>query len=118
MKITRDWLRQYVEFDYPAETLVERLTMLGLEVDTHGPEQFGFDGVVVGRVTEKRQHPDADRLSVCTVDIGSESLNIVCGAPNVAAGQMVPVATVGAVLPGGLKIKRAKLRGVESTGMI
>ena len=76
-------------------------------------------GVVVGYVQTKEKHPDADKLSVCTVDVGGEELlQIVCGAPNVAAGQQVPVAMVGAVLPGDFKIKKAKLRGVESQGMI
>ena len=79
----------------------------------------GVTGVVVGYVKTREKHPNADKLSVCTVDVaGGEELQIVCGAPNVAAGQKVPVALIGAVLPGDFKIKKAKLRGVESQGMI
>ncbi len=118
MKITYNWLKQYVDFDASPEELVKQLTMLGLEVDSVVAECINFDGIVVGHVTDKQSHPDADKLSVCQVDVGSEICTIVCGAPNVDIGQNVPVATVGTRLPGGLKIKKSKIRGVESYGMI
>jgi phenylalanyl-tRNA synthetase beta chain len=93
--------------------------MLGLEVDDMSPAAKPFTGVVVGEVLTVEQHPDADRLRVTTVNIGSgEPLQIVCGAPNVRVGMKAPVATIGAVLPGDFKIKKGKLRGVESQGML
>ncbi|WP_045131230.1 phenylalanine--tRNA ligase subunit beta [Acinetobacter baumannii] len=100
-------------------TLSDQLTMLGLEVDELAPVAKPFTGVVVGEVLTVEQHPDADRLRVTTVNIGSgEPLQIVCGAPNVRAGMKAPVATIGAILPGDFKIKKGKLRGVESQGML
>ncbi|MEM7655911.1 MAG: phenylalanine--tRNA ligase subunit beta [Bacteroidota bacterium] len=127
MKISYNWLKEYIDIDQSPEALADILTMLGLEVGTI--QQVGgipgnLEGVVVGLVTSAEQHPNADRLRVCKVDIGAgEPLNIVCGAPNVAAGQKVPVATVGTVLhPFGaeqpLKIKKGKIRGEVSRGMI
>ena len=96
------------------DALVDRLTAAGLEVEEilrTGPD---LSGVTIGLVLERRAHPDADRLSVCRVDVGgAEPLEIVCGAPNVAAGQKVAVATVGTQLPAGLRIKRSKIRGVD-----
>ncbi len=125
MKISLNWLNEYLSKKISAEQAEEILTNVGLEVE--GVEVFesikgGLAGVVVGEVKEKSKHPDADRLSVTKVDIGSgELLQIVCGAPNVDAGQKVMVATVGTTLyPGGekLEIKKSKIRGVESQGMI
>lgn len=126
MKISYNWLRQYVEFDWTPDALAHHLTMCGLEVE--GVEKFetvpgGLEGVVVGEVKTCEKHPDADRLRVTTVDVGgSELLQIVCGAPNVAAGQKVPVATVGTKLTTfkgeEILIKKSKIRGVESAGMI
>lgn len=124
MKISENWLRQWVNPAVDSEVLAHQLTMAGLEVDDSSSVAKPFTGVVVGEVLTVEQHPDADRLRVTTVNIGhAEPLQIVCGAPNVAVGLKVPVATIGAVLPGGgsgqaLKIKKGKLRGVESNGML
>ncbi len=119
MKISEQWLRQWVNPPVDTKTLAHQLTMAGLEVDDVSPAAAHFKGIVVGEVLSVDPHPDADRLRVTRVSIGNEEpLQIVCGAPNVATGQKVPVATVGAVLPGGLQIKKGKLRGVESQGML
>ena len=118
MKITCNWLKDYVDYSWDWPELVERLTMAGLEYE--GVDDLGkrLDGVVVGRIEACRPHENADRLTVCEVDVGSAVNTIVCGAPNVAAGQTVAVALPGCTLPGGLVIKKAKIRGVESHGMI
>lgn len=119
MLLSLDWLREFTPYEGTAQELADRLTMLGLEVDEVYDPFAEIRGVVVGHVLEREKHPEADKLSVCKVDVGGpELLTIVCGAPNVAAGQKVPVATVGTTLPGGLKIGKAKLRGVQSMGMI
>ncbi len=120
MKVSYQWLAEYVDLSgISPKELAERLTLSGVAVDIVEYRNKGVENVVVGHVVERSQHPDADKLSVCKVDVGNdELLQIVCGAANVAAGQNVPVAIVGAKLPDGLKIKRAKLRGVESQGMI
>ncbi|MFC5449574.1 phenylalanine--tRNA ligase subunit beta [Paenibacillus aestuarii] len=120
MKVSYQWLSEYVDVSgYSAEELAEKLTRSGIEVDIVEDRNKGVTNVWVGFVKSREKHPDADKLSVCIVDVGQgEDLQIVCGAKNVDAGQKVPVAVVGAVLPGGLQIKRAKLRGVESQGMI
>ena len=118
MKIPMKWLREYVDVNMAPQEYASRMIMTGTAVE--GVDRTGeqFDGVVVGRVLTCEDHPNSDHLHVCTVDVGGEApLQIVCGAPNVAAGQLVPVALEGARLPGG-KIKRGKLRGVESQGMI
>ncbi len=119
MKFSEAWLREWVDPSVDTQALADQLSMAGLEVDSVTPVAARFDGVVVGEVVEKTQHPDADKLSVCQVKVDDgEPLQIVCGAKNVAAGMRVPVAKVGAVLPGDFKIKKAKLRGVQSLGMI
>jgi phenylalanyl-tRNA synthetase beta chain len=120
MNVSYQWLSQYIDLSgYSAADLAEKLTRAGIEVDVVAARNAGVSGVVVGHVVTREKHPNADKLSVCTVDVGNpERLQIVCGAANVAAGQKVPVAVVGAVLPGDFKIKRAKLRDVESHGMI
>ncbi len=119
MKISENWLRTWVNPAIDSNTLSDQLTMLGLEVDDLSPAAKPFTGVVVGEVLTVEQHPDADRLRVTTVNIGTgEPLQIVCGAPNVRAGMKAPVATIGAVLPGDFKIKKGKLRGIESQGML
>lgn len=120
MKVSYKWLSEYVDITgYTAEELAEKYTRSGVEVDIVENRNLGVSGVVVGYVKTKEKHPDADKLNLCIVDAGqSQDLQIVCGAKNVEAGQKVPVALIGAQLPGGLKIKRAKLRGVESQGMI
>src|SRR3954453_7190766 len=114
------WLNDYVDPGLPLKGLEERLTMTGTKVErvyTHGVT--ALDNFVVARVLDAHRHPDADRLSVCTVALGDgETTQIVCGAPNVASGQVVAVARPGGVMPDGTRLKRAKLRGVESDGMI
>jgi phenylalanyl-tRNA synthetase beta chain len=119
MKISETWLREWVDPDLDSAALTHRLTMLGLEVDSVEPVAPELPEVVVGKVLEVAPHPNADRLSVCTVDVGGkEPLSIVCGAANVRAGEHYPVAMIGATLPDGLKIKRSKLRGEVSEGML
>ncbi|MCP3868862.1 MAG: phenylalanine--tRNA ligase subunit beta [Gammaproteobacteria bacterium] len=119
MKFSEVWLREWVNPPVDTETLVDQLSMAGLEVDAVSPVAGEFTGVVVGSVVTRAQHPNADKLSLCTVEVGSDDLRqIICGAPNVVEGMKVPVALVGARLPGDFKIKKAKLRGVESQGMI
>ncbi|MGO2386742.1 MAG: phenylalanine--tRNA ligase subunit beta [Psychrobacter sp.] len=123
MKISEQWLRQWVNPTNTSEQLAEQLTMAGLEIDDRYAVARAFSGVVVGEVISVEQHPDADKLRVTQVNIGdAEPLQIVCGAPNVTVGMKAPVATVGAVLPSddskGFKIKKSKLRGVASNGML
>ena len=119
MKFSEQWLREWVSPQLATQALADQITMAGLEVDAVEPVAAVFEGVVVAEVLEKVQHPDADKLSVCQVSDGSaEPVQVVCGAPNVAAGQKVAFARVGAVLPGDFKIKKAKLRGQASHGMI
>ena len=123
MKISEQWLRQWVNPNNSSEQLAEQLTMAGLEIDDRFAVARGFSGVVVGEVISVEQHPDADKLRVTQVNIGaSEPLQIVCGAPNVTVGMKAPVATVGAILPSdngaGFEIKNGNLRGVDSNGML
>jgi phenylalanyl-tRNA synthetase beta chain len=119
MKISERWLREWVDPDLDSEALAHRLTMLGLEVDGIEPAAEAVDNVVVGEVLEVSAHPDADRLSICRVDVGDDRpLSIVCGAPNVRTGNRYPTALVGARLPGNFKIKQSKIRGVLSQGML
>ncbi len=119
MKFSEAWLREWVNPEITTSELSDQLSMAGLEVDSVGAVAPQFEGVVVGEVLSVEPHPDAQKLQVCTVNVGrDENLSIVCGAANVAAGMQVPVACVGAKLPGGFKIKKAKLRGVPSFGMI
>ena len=118
MIVTRSWLQEYIDISsISTDSICKTLNSIGLEVDSL-EEQRIVSGVVVGKVLEKEKHPDADKLNICQVDIGSETVQIVCGAKNVDAGQYVPVATVGCNLSADFKIKAAKLRGVESNGMI
>ena len=117
MKITYSWLNEFVPLTVAPAELAQRLTLAGLEVESLTPVAPPFTGVVVGEVLECRRHPDADKLSLCQVTTdGNDRVGIVCGAPNVRAGLKVAVARVGAKLPGGLTIKTAKIRGVESNG--
>ncbi|MGA7296259.1 MAG: phenylalanine--tRNA ligase subunit beta, partial [Rhodanobacteraceae bacterium] len=119
MKFSENWLRQLVEIPADHDALVERLTMAGLEVDGVEVLGGGLDGVVVGEIVAIEPHPDADRLRVCSVAAGqADPLTIVCGAPNARLGLKAPLAMVGAQLPGGMKIKPARLRGIESFGML
>ena len=118
MKISESWVREWVSPDISTDQLAAQLTMAGLEVDAIEPVAGQFDSVVVGEIMEVSPHPQADRLKVCQVNDGIENRQIVCGAPNALVGMRVPLARVGAQLPGNFKIKRAKLRGVESQGML
>ena len=119
MNISTRWLREWVDPKVSDTELSEKLTMTGLEVERVAPVAPPFEGLVVGIVMSCIKHPNADKLSLCEVDIGDDSnLQIICGAPNVRKGLKVVVAKVGSVLPNNLKIKKAKLRGVESRGMI
>src|SRR5574343_1239179 len=119
MKFSESWLRSLVNPELSSEALSHLLTMAGLEVEELDPVAPTFDQVVVAQVVSVVKHPDADRLNVCQVDIGDgQPRQIVCGAPNVAAGLKVPCALPGAALPGDFKIKIAKVRGIESSGML
>ena len=118
MKFSEQWLREWVQPEITTQELVDQLTLAGLEVDGAEPVAGEFSGVVVGQVVSREQHPDADKLSLCQVTDGTESFQIVCGAANVREGLKIPFAKIGAELPGGFKIKKAKLRGVESFGML
>src|SRR5947207_5918911 len=119
MRAPSSWLRSYCDPEVSVEQLANELAMHAIEVERIGhvgsPSPEGF---VVAKVLKVEKHPDADKLSVCEVDAGEGGRTIVCGAPNVAAGQTVPVALPGAVMPDGSKLGKAKLRGVESDGMI
>ena len=120
MLVSLNWLKQYVNTqNLTNEDLAERITRSGIEVDAIIDRASGIQNVVVGYVESKEKHPEADRLNVCQVNVGEDGIQqIVCGAPNVDAGQKVIVARPGAKLPGGIKIKKSKLRGQESNGMI
>ncbi|MCG8380633.1 MAG: phenylalanine--tRNA ligase subunit beta [Gammaproteobacteria bacterium] len=119
MKVSEKWLREWVNPPIGTEELAEQLTMLGLEVDDVEPAAPFFNGVLIAQVVAVKHHPNADKLKVCEVDFGGESeVEVVCGAPNVKVGLRVPFATVGAKLPNGFKIKKSKIRGVPSYGML
>ncbi|MBI1799744.1 MAG: phenylalanine--tRNA ligase subunit beta [Candidatus Eisenbacteria bacterium] len=118
MKLPISWLNDWIETDAAPGRIAEALTQLGFYVGGIETRGHAFPGVVVARVIEVAKHPNADQLSLCRVDGGSGELSVVCGAPNVRAGMMVPLATVGAKLPGGLVIRRSKIRGEESQGML
>jgi phenylalanyl-tRNA synthetase beta chain len=119
MKVSLSWLKEYIPVDLDPQQISEKLTMAGLEVESVEGLYDYLDHVVVARVIEVKKHPNADTLSCCMVDIGGdEPVQIVCGAPNVRQGMRVACATPGAVLPGGLKIKKSKLRGEKSCGML
>ncbi|MCU7495088.1 MAG: phenylalanine--tRNA ligase subunit beta [Ignavibacteria bacterium] len=120
MKISLNWLKEYVDLEGIATAeIIDKLTISGLEVEDVEEKGSGFDNIVVAYVKERKKHPNADKLSVCTVSTGDEEFNVVCGAPNVEAGQNVAFAKIGAIIPnGGFKITKAKLRGEVSMGMI
>lgn len=119
MKFSENWLRQHVPTHASRDELAATLTAIGLEVEGVTPLGEALEGVVVARIVSAEKHPEADRLQVCQVDTGNgATVQIVCGAPNARAGLLAPLATVGATLPGGIAIKAAKLRGVESSGML
>ncbi|HWI13247.1 MAG TPA: phenylalanine--tRNA ligase subunit beta, partial [Burkholderiales bacterium] len=118
MKFSEHWLRSLCDPPLATQALADTLTFGGIEVELLEPVAPSFDNVVVGEVAAVNRHPDADRLTVCEVSAGDRRLTVVCGAPNVRAGMKAPLALVGAQLPGGLAIKKAKVRGVESHGML
>ena len=119
MKFPESWLREHVKVEASSEELAARLTAIGLEVEDAQPIGAQLDGVVVAQILSCERHPDAERLQVCQVSVGgADPVQIVCGAPNARAGLKAPLATVGSVIPGGITIKAAKLRGVESQGML
>ena len=118
MNVTYNWLKEFVDFDETPEELAALLTMLGLEVESMEKHGEGMDDVVVALVEEKHQHPNADKLSLCRVNNGKEVLDVVCGAQNFKQGDTVVLAQIGAALPGDFKIKKSKIRGEESCGML
>ena len=120
MKISLNWIKDYVNLDgITTEEIVDKLTMSGLEVEDYVDETKKYSGIIVGLVKEVEKHPDADKLTVCTVSDGKSDLQIICGAPNVQKGQNVVLAKIGSVVPKGeMEIKKVKIRGVESNGMI
>ncbi len=123
MRISLKWLKEYVDFDYSAEELAEKLTMVGLEVSNIEKIGGGWNNILVGNVTKLVQHPNADRLKLATIDIGKESLTVVCGAPNIEEGQKVPLALIGSEVYDAerkiiVTLKPAKIRGITSEGMV
>lgn len=118
MRVSYNWLKEYIDFPYSPEELDYVLTMAGMEVDEVEYLGEGIEEIVIGEILKIREHPNADKLVICEVDTGDELLNIVTGAPNVIEGALVPVAKVGVTLPNGMKIKKAKLRGEPSYGML
>ena len=119
MKVPMQWIKEYADIPVSAEEYQSKMIMIGNGVEGYEEQGAEIENVVVGRVVTCEPHPDSDHLHVTTVDVGEEELlNIVCGAPNCEAGILVPVAKIGAKLPGGIKIKKGKLRGVASEGML
>lgn len=118
MKVTLNWLKEYVDIPFTADELSHRLTMAGLEVDALERLGEGLDTVIVARLAEVGPHPDADRLTLCKVETGSEVIQVVCGATNHKSGDLVALAQAGTDLPGGMKIKKSKIRGQDSNGML
>ncbi|MDP2736404.1 MAG: phenylalanine--tRNA ligase subunit beta, partial [bacterium] len=120
MNLSLNWLKDFVDIpnNVPPEELGQRLTLHTVEVEKVERQSAKFENVVVGKILEVKPHPNADRLRLALVDIGKDKLEIVCGASNIEAGQFVPVALVGAVLPSGLVIKPTEIRGVKSNGML
>lgn len=118
MRISYNWLKEYVDIELTVQQVSDKLTMAGLEVEGLEYLGEGIEGVVVGKILSIKPHPDADKLTVCEVDTGAEALTIVCGAKNMKEGDKVPLAVAGARLPGGIKISKGKLRGVVSHGML
>lgn len=118
MIVTYNWLKEFVSFDYTPQELCDRLTMIGLEVDALEEIGGGLDSVIVARLDAVEKHPDADKLTVCQVDNGTEVVQVVCGATNHKTGDLVALAQPGSVLPGDFKIKKSKIRGQVSMGML
>src|SRR5262245_39819906 len=118
MKLPISWLRDWIHIDASPEAIAERLTLRGLYVESVESHGHDYPGVVVARVIEVAKHPNADKLSLCRVDSGSGEVRVVCGAPNVVPGMVAPLATIGARLPDGTVIRKSKIRGEESEGML
>ncbi|SFL57203.1 phenylalanine--tRNA ligase subunit beta [Candidatus Frackibacter sp. WG13] len=118
MKVSYKWLQEYIDFDYTPEELAAKLTMAGLEVDDVVYQDEGLENVVIGEILEIKEHPNADKLSICQVDLGTTKEEIVCGAKNMEEGDKVPTASVGTTLPNGMEIDEVELRGVKSRGML
>jgi phenylalanyl-tRNA synthetase beta chain len=116
MRLSLNWLRDYVDIDMSAEELSRLLTMAGLEVEELTPIGQDIRDVVVAKILNIDKHPDADRLFVCLMDNGREEVSVVCGAPNLRTGDMVPMALPGAVLPNKMKVKKGRIRGQFSMG--
>src|SRR3989344_3916819 len=108
MKVSYNWLKEYVALEMPASDLAEHMPKLGFELAAANSRGAGFSGVVTAQILSIDKHPNADRLSLCTVDDGNQKFSVVCGASNVAVGQKIPLAKIGAVLPGGRRIAHAK----------
>lgn len=119
MKVSVKWLKKYVEIPLSIEALIKGLTEIGFDIESIENQADKYNNFIIGRVLDKKKHPNADKLSLCKVDIGSEILSVVCGAPNVEAGQTICFAKIGAVIPNGnFELKKAKIRGEVSEGMI
>lgn len=118
MRISLKWLTEFIDIEEAPEELAEKLDLTGTAVETIHRLGTGLDGVVIGKINKIEPHPNADNLTLCRVDVGDSVAAIVCGAPNIEEGQTVPVALVGATLPNGMEIRKAKIRGVESEGMM
>lgn len=118
MRVSCNWLRDYVDFELSPTELAEKLTMSGFEVEEIIPTLQKFENIIVGKVLSCKKHPNADKLSICEVEVPDKTLNVICGAPNVAENKKVAFANIGVTLPAGFKIKKAKIRGIESYGMI
>src|SRR5690554_1078345 len=118
MKFSEKWLREWVNPALDSNSLDEQLSLAGLEIDGREAAAGDFTGVVIGEILSAEPHPNADKLQVCSVSDGTETFAVVCGAPNARAGLKTAFARIGAVLPGNFKIKKAKLRQVESFGML
>jgi phenylalanyl-tRNA synthetase beta chain len=118
MIVTCNWLREFVDFDFSPEDLAHKITMAGLEVEAVEKLGEGLDSVIVARLKSVEAHPDAEKLTLCVVETGNEEVQVVCGAPNHKTGDLVALAQVGTVLPGNFKIKKSKIRGCESMGML
>ncbi|MBM7625005.1 phenylalanine--tRNA ligase subunit beta [Sporohalobacter salinus] len=118
MKVSYNWLQDYIDFDYTPEELASKLTMAGLEVDRVEYQAEGLEDIIIGEILEVNDHENADKLSLCLVDLGDTKEEIVCGAPNVEVGAKSPVAPVGTKLPTGMRVEEAEIRGVKSRGML
>jgi phenylalanyl-tRNA synthetase beta chain len=118
MKVSLDWLKDFVEIEQTPAEVAEMLTMAGLEVESLEHRGHSLDSIAVSRILDILPHPNADRLSICKLDVGKKEVSVVCGAPNIATGMVVPLALPGNTLPDGTKIKESTIRGEVSCGML